>query len=558
MKKAIRVNISGIVFNIDEDAFLILEKYLSTLKAKFGDGEDAKEILNDIEARIAEIFQEKITNSDMVVDKELIDHTISVLGQPEQYDDATEVDETISKDNTSSVKSKRLYRDSDDRYLAGISSGLGHYFNVNPMVFRVLFLASLFFAGTGFFIYLVLWIVIPEAKTTAQKLEMKGAPVTIDNIEKLIKDEVKEVGKSLNNLNESKGFQKFLNVLRTILLSTGKVLMVFGRILAVLIGAFLIIVPLSLLTALIGLLYFPLSLFSPAKWIDPSFSMSDFMQYIVPQDDVFLMTFTVSLVIGLPLLMFIMWGLKLIFRFDFNSKPLNITLSVAWSIGVIMMFFMMASIGRQYAENVDDTRNYELNLSKSDTLYLTLNQIAYDDAMIDEHHIQMGDLYFKKVDNIPTPFIKPSLAIKIGIDSLGSATAYSRIHASSKLEAKQLIKKMNYQWRISGDSIIFDPLVAFPDKKIRPIDSDLEVYIPVGKIVYIEEELLNILDDIDVADEEVWYHEMGNKYWIMTENGLKSTNTDTKEDDEESMKSSVDSVSLSQSDLDEMKKELKK
>jgi len=427
------------------------------------------------------------------------------------------------------------------------------------MVFRVLFLVSLFFAGTGFFIYLVLWIVIPEAKTTSQKLEMKGAPITIDNIEKLIKEEIHEVGKKLNTLPDSKGFQKLLDLLRKVFLTAGKVLLVVVRVLAILIGAFFIIVPLVMLTALVGLLYFPLSLFSPAKWVDPSFSMSDFMQYVVPQDDIFLMTVVVTLVIGLPLLMFIMAGLKLIFRFKFQSKGLNIGMSIAWTVSIIMMFFMGTSIARQYAENADDTKNYELNLSKSDTLYLTLANISYGDEILNDHHVRMGDLHFKRVDSIPTPFIDPSLAIKIGIDSLGSAKAYSRIHASSRMEANQLLKKLNYQWHMSGDSMIFEPLIAFPDKKIRPMDFDLEIYIPVGKVVYLDEDLLSILDDIDVADEDMWYHEMGNKYYIMTENGLKSTNpADQKNDNENEEMSSVDSVSLSQSDLDEMKKELKK
>ena len=92
---------------------------------------------------------------------------------------------------------KRLYRDPDNRVLGGVCGGLGAYFNNDPLLFRILFIIIFFGMGSGLIIYLILWIAIPEARTTAQKLEMRGEPITIENIKKAVREEFENVKKNM-------------------------------------------------------------------------------------------------------------------------------------------------------------------------------------------------------------------------------------------------------------------------------------------------------------------------------------------------------------------------
>ncbi len=190
MKKTIRIHISGYIFNIDEDAYQILKNWLDSISEKYKNEEDGEEIVNDIEMRVAELFEEKSGHEGVVTQKE-VDDVIKIMGKPEDFEPDDEESINFSFSNKKkSRKQKRLYRDEDDKILAGVCSGLGNYFGVDPVLIRLLFVAAVILGGFGTIIYIVLWIAIPKAETVSQKLEMKGEPVTIANIEKAIKDEI--------------------------------------------------------------------------------------------------------------------------------------------------------------------------------------------------------------------------------------------------------------------------------------------------------------------------------------------------------------------------------
>ena len=171
MKKNFTVNISGIIFNIDEDAFEKLNNYLDSIKKHFNNSVGKDEIISDIEARIAEMLKEKTNETKNIVTIDDINKVIEVMGQPFEFD--SEDEEPVYKEETYySRKTKRLFRDPDNKIIGGVASGIGEYFNVDPLWFRLGFFITLFIGGTGFFAYMILWIVVPEARTTAEKLEM--------------------------------------------------------------------------------------------------------------------------------------------------------------------------------------------------------------------------------------------------------------------------------------------------------------------------------------------------------------------------------------------------
>ena len=194
MKITVSINLGGYSFNIDEDAYAELKMYLRNLELHFAGEESASEILSDIETRMAELFRTKITSYKQVINIEDVRQAISVLGTPEDISDS---DGPTSREKFSSPGYHRMYRDPDNRVIGGVCSGMGAYWNIDPVIVRIIFIALALAGGIGVMVYLILYIVLPEAKTTAQKIEMKGEPVNIHNIKEAVKKEFDSVRKNM-------------------------------------------------------------------------------------------------------------------------------------------------------------------------------------------------------------------------------------------------------------------------------------------------------------------------------------------------------------------------
>lgn len=194
MKITVSINIGGVAFHIDEDAYSELKIYLRQLERHFAKEESSSEIMADIEARIAELLRSKISDYKQVVTIEDIIEVMNILGTPEDISGDSEG--TFEK--ISSPGYNRMYRDPDRRIIGGVCSGMASYWNIDPWLTRVIFIILALPGGLGILIYVVLWIVLPEAKSTAQKIEMKGDPVNIHNIKDSVKEEFENVKKNMN------------------------------------------------------------------------------------------------------------------------------------------------------------------------------------------------------------------------------------------------------------------------------------------------------------------------------------------------------------------------
>jgi phage shock protein PspC (stress-responsive transcriptional regulator) len=194
MKITVSVNLGGYSFNIDEDAYSELKRYLKNLEFHFAGEESSSEILSDIETRMAELFRAKMTGYKQVITITDVTEVISVLGTPEDIADG---ESNSSHEKFSSPGYHRMYRDPDHRIIGGVCAGMGAYWDIDPIILRVLFAALILAGGLGALIYLILYIVLPEAKTTAQKIEMKGEPVNIHNIKESVKEEFENVRKKM-------------------------------------------------------------------------------------------------------------------------------------------------------------------------------------------------------------------------------------------------------------------------------------------------------------------------------------------------------------------------
>jgi len=193
MKITVSINLGGYSFNIDEDAYAELKRYLRNLELHFAGEESSAEILSDIESRMAELFRTKLTNYKQVIDIGDVQQVISVLGTPEDISDG---EGPTAKDKFASPGYHRMYRDTDHRAIGGVCAGIAAYWDLEVWVVRLIFFA-LAMMGVGILIYLILYIVLPEAKTTAEKIAMKGNPVNIHNIKDSVKQEFDSVRKNM-------------------------------------------------------------------------------------------------------------------------------------------------------------------------------------------------------------------------------------------------------------------------------------------------------------------------------------------------------------------------
>ena len=194
MKKTLTVNLGGIVFHIDEDAYLLLDNYLKNLRVHFSREEGSEEIMNDFETRISELLNDRIRMGFQVITIEHIEEVITRMGKPEQIfqeDPQEKEEERAATNSTASAgkTKKRLMRDPDNHILGGVASGLGLFIGCDPVIIRLI-LIGLLFVGFPFTVtfYLILWLVIPQARTAADKLMMRGERVNLENIGKTVTD----------------------------------------------------------------------------------------------------------------------------------------------------------------------------------------------------------------------------------------------------------------------------------------------------------------------------------------------------------------------------------
>ncbi len=242
MKTTENISLSGYAFTIETDAYAELEKYISDIKEAFRNDANAEEITSDIEERIAELLREKCI-SGMVVDLNMVHDIRRRIGNPKELvqDDieTTEAENKVGQDEPrKSWKSKRLYRNIDEKVFGGVCAGLGTYFGVDKVLFRLVlliifmitFIGSFDSDGPYFFIpvlaYVCLWIAMPAARTDDQRREMRGRPTNLDSYRSRDFDfgtEVREAAQSPAGQTFKRAGGIFLGILLLLIGFTGMI-----------------------------------------------------------------------------------------------------------------------------------------------------------------------------------------------------------------------------------------------------------------------------------------------------------------------------------------------
>ncbi len=339
MKKTLNINLGGIAFIINEDAFEILHRYLETLKAKFKNDAEREEILNDIEARMADLLNQKLAGRKEVLSEDDVQYVMGIMGKPEDiagedqdttaYTNSGEQPAANTSSATNTVVNKRLFRDADDAKVGGVISGLCHYFGINDPVWARLAVLLLCFVsfGTVILLYLLLVIIIPKAITSAEKLQMKGEPVNINTIEKEIRDAASRTGESVNKfVNQPNFFERVLHFVVEVV-----------KFFLKLVAGFVIVIGLFVLGVLL------LSFFGVAV---AGSSLLTHAPHLLVDDPTTITIFNIGigLFIAAPVIGIIYAAMRALFGASRGRAPwLKWTLLAAWWIGLFMIIY---SVGK--------------------------------------------------------------------------------------------------------------------------------------------------------------------------------------------------------------------
>jgi phage shock protein PspC (stress-responsive transcriptional regulator) len=491
MKKTLTVNLGGIVFHIDEDAFLLLNQYLENLKKHLINLEERQEIFNDIELRIAEILQEKLKETKQVITLEDVKEVMEIMGQPGQFD-AEGGQQPGAFDGSGGKRSKRFFRNPDEKVIAGVCSGIAAYFHLDPVWVRLIFVISIFFGGFGILLYLIFWIIVPEAETTSDKLEMRGEKINISNIEKSMREELNELRGRIGTMANGSAAtirqagarsSSFFEVIGKGILS---VLTFFWKVLVILMGIILMLFGLGFLIAILAFTFgWTGELVSDSDTVILSFPMMAKLLLGCNMPVAYLQIIML-MVLGIPSFMLFYNGSRMVFRFD-RIKYLGLTMFNIWVVGIVFLVFFSLNTYKLYKMEEEKQMEVTLQNPAADTLYLKLR--TEDPGMKYlkyEKYTFIGDLRTTISDEAEL-FIVPRIRFEESEDSLFSVLQVLLARGKSQAEAKQNLAGIRYQLATMGSTLMIGPYARLPKGDCwRGQMVNLIVRVPKNKFVKIE------------------------------------------------------------------------
>lgn len=514
MKKTIKIHIAGVLFHVDEDAFKVLESYLNRIKSHFSTDREGNEIVTDIETRIAELLQLKINETKQVINLDDVNEMIEIMGRPEDFaEDTTGAHEEGSQPTSNS---RRFYRDLDSNVVGGVCSGLGAYFNIDPIILRVLFIVLSFpLAGFPILLYLILWIIMPAAITTQQKMEMRGGNFTISDIERSVKKEYENVKHNLKNINKSKSARNVGNGLV-------EIINFFGRVLLVIIGVALILAGISLITSFFGLMVFSDSMFFWNHADTHHLFVPDFLLTLIHPKSVMLATICLIILVAAPVFAIIYWGLKLILRFKANDKIISLVGAFAWILSLIILIGITVFEARDYAFSTKTEDKIEIPVPKNKTIYLSTYQkenpydevYFFDDGIEIYTHREHPDRFYFETELRIKHTSKSSPFLLLEKEARGANTMLARENASN----------IQFEWYFKDSVLLIDRMFYQGNRKKWTFpELEATIYLPEGYSIYVDENLDENLIYAPRVDGK-WSESLIGQRWVMTDDGLDTRN----------------------------------
>jgi len=541
MNKTININLGGIFFHIDEIAYQKLKLYLDAIRRSLSDDPQGRdEILNDIEHRIGELLSERIKDERQVVNENDIDEITKIMGKPEDY----LVDEEIFEDEPvyrAKSSSKKLFRDGEDKFLGGVSAGLGHYFGIDSLWIRLMWVLLVVAGfGAGIPIYILLWILIPEAQTTAEKLQMKGEPVNISNIERKIREEfdgvTSRVKDGVNDVTDKVNSSEFKNKAKSgiqeIVDTLGKIILAVFKVFGKFIGALLILVATLTLIGLIigafswgsiGIFGFEGDYLNNTPFFFDSLHRPFFFDSIFPTWLLILFGF---LAIAIPFIVLFILGLKIL---SSNTKSVSTTTRLSllgvWIISIIGLSIAGANLLTRTAYDGVNNQTEELAVTPQDTLKV---KMIGNDNLSNRKELRRRFGSETVYDNDIEKLF--SSRINVDIRQTDKTNAFVKIRkeseGSNRLTANNAAEALEYQFNLNDTNLELNGYFLSDFKnKFKDQLIDIIIYLPVNSILYLDNSTRTFLDDVDNI-QEIHDRDMPKHYYKMTENGLECLDCD--------------------------------
>lgn len=602
MKKNISINISGIIFHIEEDGYDKLKGYLESITTYFSTFEDSKEIIADIESRIAEIFLEKLDKANkQVVGVEDVNALIATMGTIADFEAIEEVEDKAAPGTASpeseqytetaeepgggqeKTASKKLFRDLNRKVISGVSSGIAHYFGIDPMwvrllflllffnfflpglsgvtliayiilwivvpgnkaleddkkikkmfrnpdervlggvasgvaayfavdvtVIRLLFVLSIFLGGTGFFVYIILWIITPPAKTITEKMQMQGEPVTLSNIETNIKS-----GLNVKEGEESALVKVLLFPFRLVALIINGLAKILGPaakglvdIIRVFIGLVISLVGLSMMTgiAITCAMFLGLTI-GWWDWVSIDGVPVELFQQTLPPWAVLGVFFTAFV----PSLAITLGGISIMARRWVIKSYFAWALFGLWIISLVIISYTVPRIVMDFRTDAVHTETRTFDMAGK-TAVLTLQDS--DRRQWDEWNGQ-----YEAVE----------LRLRGHADSVYKAVLDFEARGRDRSTALENAQMVIYDLNVQDSVFSFSRGLKFDEKaSFRAQNLDITLFIPYYQPFMMDESLARILRNT-IYRNGYSTRQMEGNTWIFTEAGLKCSTCD--EDD---------------------------
>ncbi len=525
MNKTVNINIGGLFFHIDEDAFQKLSRYFDAIKRSLSNSSGKEEIMKDIEMRVAELFTERQKSDKHVINLKDVDEVVKVMGQPEDYRIDNDEESATQSDFSSTTNKRKLYRDQDKGLIGGVCTGLGHYFGIDAVWIKIVFILLVLAGfGTGILAYLILWIVTPAAVTTADKLEMTGEPVNISNIEKKVREEFENVSNRIKNAD----FDKMGNQIRSTTESAGNkfgdfltsVFKVFAKVLGALIVVISSVTLFGVCVAAVILMF--------------SSSLPDntvFNHITTPigfETPLWIQGILFLFALGIPAFFILYLGLKLLIS---NLKSIGSIvkygLLAIWVVSVGILISLGINEFGQIAHEGKVVKKEIINLNPTDTLFVKFKNNDFysknvnkrDDFRITQDESGNQIIYSNNVrfeimlTDEPTPYLQ--------IEKLA--------HGKSLSEAKNRAEKIKYSYKIEGNKIILDNyLLTEISQKFRAQNIEIYLFVPKGTLLKAD----SSIENFDHSDDSVFnLHYSGEYTYKVGDSQIKCLNCPENEND---------------------------
>jgi|GEM_PF-587603 len=522
MNKTISIHINQLVFYIDEVAYQKLDAYLDAISRHFLKEDGGDEIVADIEARIAELFEEKLSSRKEVIGLPDVEEMIGIMGMPEEMVEE-EASEGDSKEESRRYEErfgerfgfrpgKRLYRDPDEKWIGGVCSGLAAYMGIeNPAWIRFAFVLATVLGSWGAWIYLALWIFLPEAKTAGEKLAMRGEPIDIHSIEKTIREEMEDIEERFSKWDAEDAESRFERSVKRFAEFMEKLVMGVLRVL------FIIFKVVFSIIAVIMVMAFSMALFAlVVGWVVSAPFIRDF----------FIADASVLGVGGVSLILFIALPiLSILYFLVVNrgnarvSKPRWTMIgSMVWVASIIALFWVGSKVAKEFQYEANVSKKQELKGDLGDVLYidaktredgdyarigglLHLNGVTFEEGLMEVGGVSM--------EIVPTDGTEFELEKKV--------YARGRTYEEANHKAEGIV----YDWdSVNDSSVVFGDYFGVSRKdKWRAQKIKMLLKVPKGKSVRLNKEFRKRVPTYfnrDGSDYRAWSTDL----WTMTDEGL--------------------------------------